>query len=459
MRLVVVSVVSMVPTILAACGDDPLTPLSVREGVTDDAADNTDDDDDADDPDDVEEEVTDPPDPTDPVPPVGDGDNTPGGLICADGTTGSSWTDVLPARPLPLAMPPTLLGDVTGPRATCNGGAARRTNVEATEDVESEVRHNTGRFYFEASTEVFEAGWSSVGVFANPSSVSMLPFASAFGGDEWSSSAAVDPPGIGTVSVAADVSAGVIFFYLNGALSGSTPLSRLPGVGAVGGGGVSMSGNQMLFNFGSEPFRFAPPAGFEAWNTDDDGGPCASDADIPVATAPVDGATTSFLADADADPQLIILGTYDTGGVSGWEWGPNGETIDTGNFQRGSVRVQLRRPGNIYLALSAYEPTDWTLEVGDATNLLGVMVRGFHDATIQGVPAGVDVDVLSYCNDGNGGRCMSTNNVSFPVAPYQWPSDDGGGDTPGFVQYAEEEFCTPMTLFAGNYGTQSFVVN
>ena len=89
-----------------------------------------------------------------------------------------------------------------------------------------------------------------------------------------------------------------------------------------------MPGVELVLNLGAEPFAFAPPAGFVAWNTNASGGAdgCASDAPPDVARAPIvisdpEGVEAStFSSDAVAPVELVVLGAYDTGGSANWRW-------------------------------------------------------------------------------------------------------------------------------------------
>jgi hypothetical protein len=431
-----------------ACGDDPLRalpPLASTQPVSDDGAASAQEAP-------ADERVGDTTDTQE-----DDVDNTPTGVECVDGGDGSSWRDALPAVAAAAAVPNQLAIGAGEPRAGCVGDPVATTAADSWGDIASTQLHIGGRWYGEVTVQGDPTAIPAIGVFAAPASNFDLLVGAPFF-DVAPSVASFRPTGPGVVGVAADLDAGVVTFYGNGALIGQAPVSLIPGVGGYALGAVASPGNLLRVNFGSAPFGYTPPDGFRAWSSDADGGPCNSDVAVLPPAAAVDGAETTFLASIDNDIELVVLGAYDTGGTSGWRWGDNGEEIDTGTFERGNVRVQLRRPGRVALVLSAYEPTDWILELGTQTQLEVVMVRGMHPPTLTGVPDGVPVDIASICTDGDGGNCSGRTGSNFPIAPIAWPFEYGGGDTQGFIDYVEAELCLPLTIFGGAYTSQSFIV-
>jgi hypothetical protein len=358
--------------------------------------------------------------------------------------------------PTPAVVPNQLELDAGAARATCAGDAVAQYNGESWGNLSSTQLHASGLYYGEFN--VPEGDGTAVGIFAAPASEQELLYAVAFN-DQNMSVAAVRSLGAGIISVAADLNAGVASFFANGALVAQVPLSLIPGVGGYALGASSFPGHVMGANYGSAPFAYAPPVGFAAWSSDADGGACDSDVATPARTANIQGAETTFLASVDHETDLVVLGTYASGGVGGWQWTEDGGTVDTGTFERGTVHVQLRRPGRVALVLSAYEATDWILDVGADTQLDVVMVRGMHVPTVTGVPSGVPINMSSICTDGDGGRCSGTTGDDFPIAPHSWPFDYGGGDTQAFIDYVEHELCLPLSVFGGAYDTQSFIVD
>ncbi|HEY6558248.1 MAG TPA: hypothetical protein VI072_13285 [Polyangiaceae bacterium] len=380
-----------------------------------------------------------------------------------------SWLDTLPPRP-----PAQPLGATLGPSAgvavaTCEGDGVIVTGPGPLAMPSSSVAHSGGRWYFEATVEQYEAGWSSVGVFAPPTGLIDIVASSHF---DAGSAAGFSPTGLSTVSVAVDLEAGRVYFYVDGVLTSERSLTLLPGVGAFRAAGVAMTGNSIRFNFGSEPFEHGVPAGYEPWSGGDEdaNGACISDSNGSAPPAPVtviceqgeECAPTTFEAETRAPTDLVVLGVYDSGGVSSWRWGTddNGNPIQvpTGEGRNGSIVVDVNRPGRVALVLTAYEPTDWTIRTGSRTQLASVSAYGMHQQTVTGLHAGVPLDIHTICADGNGGSCSVRTDEWFPIGAYQWPYSSGGGDTQGFVRHVEERLGLPLKLFAAAYKARGFVV-
>lgn len=390
-----------------------------------------------------------------------------GTLDCNDGSTGRSWQDSLLPREAAVQPGATLPASSGAPVASCTGDTTVSTDPATHEFITSNLAHRGGRWYFEATIEQYESGWSTIGAFASPASVSSIqsPFVSTSGAEH-------RPSGLGVVSVALDLEAARAYFYVNGAFDSEVEVLILPGVGAFHVGGVSMAGNKIRFNYGQDAFSYGVPAGYEAWNGGTNGGACVSDADLPANPAPVEmrcdngapcGGTSTFLSDARGLPELVVLGVYDSGSVSSWTWGTDAQgnpiEVPIGPGQNGSILVEINRPGPIALVLSAYEPTDWTIQVAAGSQLASVSLYGMHLQTLTGLDPAVPVDVHTVCTGGNGGNCPGTTGESFPIAPHHWPYDTGGGDTQGFIDFVEARFCLPLKIFAGGYLARRFTVN
>lgn len=371
----------------------------------------------------------------------------------------------------PSAPASTLPAAAGAASATCLGESSVTTDPTTADWVTTSLNHRRGKWYFEVTVEQATSGRPLVGLFAPPADAWTLVFLPAPFMREVSA-AATAPRGPGVVSVAADLDAGVSYFYFDGRLTGQSNLLTIPGVGAFRAAARGEVGDRLKLNFGADPFAFGVPAGFAPWNGGVSAGACVSDPDLAAPPAPItvtcaggapcDGVTT-FQSDANASSELIILGHYDAGSVSSWTWGTdaNGNTrpMTIGPGMNGSTTVDLDRPGRpITLVLSAYEPTDWTLRVAPGTQLASVSLYGMHLQTITGVPAGVPVDTRTICTGGDGGNCPGVTGLRFAIAPHRWPFDTGGGDTQGFVGEVEARFCLPMKAFAGAYTARGYVV-
>lgn len=390
-----------------------------------------------------------------------------GTLDCNDGSTGRSWQDSLLPREAAVQPGPTLPASSGAPAASCTGDPTLTTDPATHEFITSNLAHRGGRWYFEATVEEYEPGWSTIGAFASPASVHSIqsPFVATSGAEH-------RPGGVGVISVALDLEAARAYFYVNGAFDSEVEVLILPGVGAFHVGGVSMAGNKIRFNYGQDAFSYGVPAGYEAWNGGTNGGACVSDVDLPANPAPVDircdngapcAGTTTFLSDARGLPELVVLGVYDSGSVSSWTWGTDAQgnpiEVPVGPGQNGSILVEINRPGPIALVLSSYEPTDWTIRVAAGSQLASVSLYGMHLQTLTGLDPAVPVDVHTICTGGDGGNCPGFTGDNFPIAPYQWPYDTGGGDTQGFIDFVEARFCLPLKIFAGGYLARRFTVN
>lgn len=392
-------------------------------------------------------------------------------VVCVDGGAGASWHDLQPSLPASVPFASALGRGSDEALASCAGDDVIIAEWSLGDAVSS-LGHLRGQHYFEVEVQEFEEGWSQIGVFAEPADVHSMD---AFFMDEISA-AGTDLSGARFVGVAVDLDAGVAGFYDDGELVDVKDMAILPGIGAFFGGAMVMSGNTLAANFGAAPFAFAPPAGFGVWQRNDDGseGACHTEEAPSVSTSALtttacdnDGGPchlSTFDAGTDADVELVVLGTYDSGSQANWEWNVD----DAGNVTQravdgghsGSILVEVNRPGRIALVLSAYEPTDWTLAVAEGVELVSVSVYGMHAQSLTGAPADVPVDLHSICTDRNGGgSCDDTTGEDFPVAPSNWPFETGGGDTQGFIRFIESELCLPLKLFGGTYYARGFSVN
>ena len=385
-------------------------------------------------------------------------------LMCTNGSTGTSWRSTLPPLASPTPVAPTL-GAAGGGALGCRLDTSLDTDPGAPSDAVSTVAHNGGRWYFEAKTDRIDpnGGLGTVNVWAPPADTFQL--GPVFMREV--AAAGVFTSTVGTISVAADLEAGVAYFYADGMLSTQSSLLEIPGVGAFHAGGRGGWGQHTRFNFGAEPFAHAPPAGFSAWSgAGPSAGPCSTDPDLPAPTAPVEvigdggqpaGGATTFESAVRDPVELIVLGVYDAGSTSSWIWStdPQGNPIEetVGPGHNGSALVRIDRAARVHLVLSAYEPTDWQLVVGPNTTLESVALYGMHLQTVSGLPTGVPLEVRTICTGGDGGNCPGFTGEDFPIAPHTWPFDVGGGDTQGFINMIEARTCLPLRIFAGaGYG-------
>jgi hypothetical protein len=364
----------------------------------------------------------------------------PSPMAGAGGSTGtascaSSYTDALPGVPAALIPPSSLApGDGVahaGCRAALDNGSTS-TSASSTEIVGG-PGHAGGHFYYEATVREFESGWSSVGVSAPPDRVGAGPLAGSFQ-EAPTSAASVFADGTGVIGVALDIDAGTAFFFSDGKLIDQRQVSLLPGVGAYGPAIVSMVGNAIEVNFGQAPFAFAIPEGYAAWASGlvvDRNGACVADVVPPAPPAPITGVCDSpkvstFLSACGSD--LVALGIYTT-------------DQSNSNHGEGTTLVHVNRPGHITLGLSAYEPTHWVVDTVDGSYVDRIFVYGFYTPRVD-APAGTVVVVSGEQMTGG----------------MQWPFDDEGDDTPGYVAALERDAGTPLSMFGGCYAATEFTV-
>ncbi|MFO0728263.1 MAG: choice-of-anchor D domain-containing protein [Myxococcota bacterium] len=382
-------------------------------------------------------------------------------LLCTSGSTGTSWRSTLAPRPPPPLLDP-VLGSGLGTAQGCAGDPSVTSDPSTAATVVSSVAHVGGRWYFEAKTDLY-AGAAGVTFWASPAEAwTMAPVFM-----RQISAAGVNTSSVGIVSALLDLDSGVASFYVDGVATSQADVLLIPGVGAFHAGGISGWGTRTRYNFGAEAFAYQPPPGYQAWS----GPACATSADPPPPSAPVDalcdnsqpcGGLTAFESAAQDPTQLIVLGLYDSGSAASWVWGTDAQgnpiQVPTGAGHNGSTLVRVQRPGRIHLVLSAYEPTDWTLEVAPGSTLAAISLYGMHLQTVTGVPSGTPLEVHTICTGGDGGNCPGFTGENFPVAAHQWPFDIGGGDTQGFIDMVEAQTCLPLRIFGGASMVREFVL-
>jgi hypothetical protein len=333
-------------------------------------------------------------------------------------------------------------------------GTTASSSLSTFNGVTSTTAHDRGRRYFEVTFEfIGERSYNSVFVAAD------LPEA-FFGGFALrdcllgaGDCASVSSFGSGdVVSVLADLDNGRVDFAVNGVLTEFTPdagiyglyaprlLAVLPGAGPFRAGVSLDQAASARANFGAEPFRFTPPAGFTAWGAGldaDDDGACISAPAIPLTPAPV-----SALVNCEAG---YVLSSVATGVDVG-----DGPTLALfGNYRSptGDVSVVVERPGRYVLVLGGYESTNWRVQAGDGVTIERVVARGYEGVTVE-APAGTAVETSSFV-DGDEADYVAGN---------AWPFDLGGGDTLGFVGTAEAETGLPLAFFAGAPEAEGFTL-
>jgi hypothetical protein len=353
---------------------------------------------------------------TDSAAPIDTG--TPPGSSCLAPV---SWRDSLPPLPPPVALPNTLPAGAGVALSNCTGAPTAVPAASPWGTFSSDVAHNGGQWYFEVVLPAPPSGNFYTGVRAAPIEESYLNY--PFVTQSWAM-AGFPVGGLVVVGIAADLDAGIVGYYENGTLVGQADVSLDPGVGAFHAAGQSFD-QGTTFNFGTDPFRYDPPAGYSPWAFDPSGGGgvCPTDPDVPAPPAPVTLSNTggyvptTFLSDANDPVDLVMVTAYEPVG---------------GAF--GAIDVTLRRSRPVVLVLDSFRETVWNVTVDPAADLRGVWVYGVAPTTINGVPAGVP---------------LTTRPNSW--AAHQWPHHTGGCDTQGAVEAAERDTCLPLKIFAGVY--------
>ena len=346
----------------------------------------------------------------------------------------TSYVDSLPKVPAPV-VPATIQGASNGVvAATCSALLDNGSTSIAPSDngYFSAPGHAHGRFYFEANIRTFIDA-TYIGVFAPPDALSDVPFASAFPHDALSA-AGIEVADVGVIGVALDVDAATAFFFVGGQLSQRTELTVRPGVGIYSPAVETFPGSVIDVNFGQQPFAFAIPDGYAAWATAlavDNRGECRPDAATPAATAPITGqcdAPTVSTFRSACGGGLVALAIYQS-------------DINLTDHAQGTTLVHVKRAGHTTLGLSAYESVHWIIDAGPSAIVDTVVVYGNYPQQVD-APAGTLITLLS----------MESS------ACYQWPFDDGGGDTQAYVTALEQATGQPLAMFGGCYAGTEFTV-
>lgn len=316
--------------------------------------------------------------------------------------------------------------------------------------VRSTAAHANGRRYFEVTfSDLGDGSYNGIAVIADDPvghiDNSYFEELGCFGGIAIGHCASITSFAAGdVVSVLADLDTGRVDFAVNGALtaadSGFDPraLAIVPGAGPFRAGVVLGDGARARANFGAEPFAFAPPSGFRAWNEDleqDADGHCLDAAATPATPAPVSSGVdcdagytlTSIRTGAhDGDRELVVLGTHDSANLD----------------------VRLDRPGRYVLVIGSYNPGAWQISVGEGVTLEKVIAYGYEAQTVT-APEGVVVENHAY---------VDGQSEEYAVG-HGWPYTFGGSDTVGYVGLAERDSGLPLSFFAGAYTTTGFTLH
>lgn len=379
----------------------------------------------------------------------------PTDLACV-GHSAVRWRDGWPQVPAPMNPGGTLARGSGVATAPCSSGEPV-TVVSDGMEVHSAYAHAQGRYYFEATVESFVSGgggFSSIGLTANPETLWGLWWMPAAARSYPVAAASVGYDAPGTISVAADLSAGRAYFFRDGIQLATQTLLLAPGVGAFHASAAAYSGDLVRLNFGAQPFHYAVPAGYGPWL----GGPngvCMNDRDRPAPAAAIEvdppapdlGQFSSFESRATEAIQLVALHARTTGIDQTWKWGLDGSgaptQVSTSSGAQGSVLVDVQRPGRIVLALASDMPTEWVIVAGPQTEIVGAGLYGSQQA-------------LPFAGD------YLTESPDPATDPYtlggRWPGDFNSGDTQGFVSVLEARYCLPLKSYASAESARRFTL-
>jgi hypothetical protein len=147
--------------------------------------------------------------------------------------------------------------------------------------------------------------------------------------------------------------------------------------------------------------------------------PCADEVILDCDTA-AGYEVNSYRSASNGETTLHLLGVYET---------PDGQ-----------ASVYFDQPGSNVLALSAYEATQWNVELAPGVSLDKILVVGYETQTVNG-PEGVPVEIYDYENQGN----------PLAACGYSLPYNGGGCDTNELIATVEQLTGLTLSRFDGCY--------
>jgi hypothetical protein len=124
------------------------------------------------------------------------------------------------------------------------------------------------------------------------------------------------------------------------------------------------------------------------------------------------------------------------------------ETMSAGSQQhpQGQAHVDVRLRGSNVLALSAYEPTHWTVDVAPGARLQKIVVLGYHEQAVSAPPR-VQVEIHD-----------TTTGSPYAHCGYSLPYNGGGCDTDALIADVEALTGLALSSFNGCYQASQFVL-
>ncbi len=111
-----------------------------------------------------------------------------------------------------------------------------------------------------------------------------------------------------------------------------------------------------------------------------------------------------------ADLQVFATGAYEGRKLS--------FQIDQSGHSATQIDVAVNQPGkNVALILAAYEPTIWNIGWAAGTNIVGVLVGGYHRQAVAGLDASVPIQISTHDNKGPCGYFRADEGNLAPLNP------------------------------------------
>jgi hypothetical protein len=357
-----------------------------------------------------------------------------------------------PGEPPPVNPPPKVACAVTWSQSdhqdniTLSNGDLTATTSTTNDGVRAMASHKSGQWYWEITFDkLVSKDYQAVGASTQGLNLALGLTTCSSGQCAGYGPNGELPYGSGdTLGVAVDLDKGLIYFSKNGQWlkgaspelgTGGVPILVVPGTGTYYPTAFLSSGDVITANFGVSPFKSEVPKGYSSFAAGlepDAAGRCVDEGPvgIPATPAPVQVSCTdftSYLSDAKGSPELDVIGTY----------APSAS---------GTTTVHVTRKSPLILALSAYEITHWKVMADPGVQIQRIILSGFHTPKVT-APPGIPVEIHSY----------ALNN--YLDTGFRWPSDFGGGNTPGLVKKLENLTGQTLTSFAGCYTGGLFVLH
>ncbi|MEG5059248.1 hypothetical protein QUB60_14970 [Microcoleus sp. A2-C5] len=153
---------------------------------------------------------------------------------------------------------------------------------------------------------------------------------------------------------------------------------------------------------------------------------------------------SAYVGSSSSDKELHLIGVYEANSEHG-----NGN-LSKSALAKPTKRIEINvEPRNkpIILALSAYEPVNWNINVEPGTVIEKIIVNGYHNQTVSGV-SGIPIEEHSYEETGD----------YIGEFIYKWGATTESPNTPSLVTKLEQINRTSLTSFQGCYRGTNFSI-